>query len=370
MIRTRVRTMGSAENGAGAWRPWEARVSPGVLLAMAFAGWSLYGLLSTAQSFVYMAARGNPRPLSQVAGTTFVMMWFWALLTPVIFLLSLRFPLRRGNLARAVPVHLALILVLPLLDALARQLVYPWFGFDLAPVLAVYIRFFDVSFYAYLAIAAVAHVLAMSLRLQEEAVAKSEVEAALARSQVAALKTQIQPHFLFNTLHGLSETVHEDPERADRMITRLGDLLRATMETTEAPVVPLRQELDLVEKYLSIQQLRFEDRLSVDIQADAEVLDLPVPGFLLQPLVENAVLHGIAPRKGGGRVEVRAARAPGLLRIEVRDDGVGLPRDVAEGIGLGNARARLRQLYGSRASLELSSGRDGVGTSVVVELPA
>lgn len=339
------------------------------LFGLSFLGWSLYGLLSTAQAFVYMAARSDARPLFNVAGTTFAMMWFWALLTPWIYLISVKFPLRRGQLRRSMPVHVGLVLTIPLLDAGVRQLVYPIFGFSLAPVLAAYLRFFDVSFYAYVAIAASAHVFESSRRLQEEALAKSQLEAQLIRAELTALKMQIQPHFLFNTLHGLAEIVHEDADRADQMLTRLGTLLRMTMEMSGVELVPLRTELDLLESYLSIQQIRFGDRLTVEVDVAAETLDVRVPTFILQPLVENALVHGLANGRTRGRIVLRGQAADSVLRLEVLDSGRGLRGPVVERRGVANTRARLVHHFGARQRFSLEAAPGGVGTRASLEIP-
>jgi two-component system LytT family sensor kinase len=345
------------------------RVPLPVLLGVSLLGWSLFALLSTAQSWVYLAARSDVRPLSQVAGTTFAMMWAWAIFTPFIFLIALRYPLRRPIRVRSVLVHLTLVLLLPLVDALVRQLVYPLFGFDLAPIMAVYLRFFDVSFFAYVAIVGLAHVFDMGVRLQREELQKTRLQAELARAEVLTLKMQLQPHFLFNTLHGIAEMVHEDPAQADRMITRLGDLLRLTMETSGVQEVPLSQELGLLQSYLAIQEVRFGSRLDVKYDVQADVRDAMVPGFLLQPLVENALRHGIADRVEGGHIVVRAWRKDRRLHLTVSDDGRGADGGYAEGFGLRNTRERLLYLYGDGARFTLDATGNGEGTVAAIALP-
>src|SRR5262249_34007187 len=157
-----------------------------------------------------------------------------------------------------------------------------------------------------------------------------------------------------NTLHAISEIVHEDADAADRMITRLGDLLRLTLEGDGAHEVPLGRELEVLGAYLEIEQARFHDRLSVRLDIDPEVMGAKVPHFVLQPLVENAIRHGFAARRGPGAIAVRAARDERWLRLEVRDDGEGARPGAREGLGLSNTRARLRQLYGAEGRLELS----------------
>jgi LytS/YehU family sensor histidine kinase len=196
----------------------------------------------------------------------------------------------------------------------------------------------------------------------------TQLEARLAQAQLQVLKMQLQPHFLFNTLHAISALVHKDVEAADRMITRLSEFLRLTLESVGMQEIELKGELESLDKYLEIEQVRFGDRLTVVRSIDPETLDLLVPNLILQPLVENAVRHSVAPRAAGGRIEIRARRKGDSLLLEVEDDGPGLPSaPVVEGVGLANTRARLEQLYGSAQSMELAPDR---GFRVKLSLPA
>lgn len=182
---------------------------------------------------------------------------------------------------------------------------------------------------------------------------------------------QLHPHFLFNALHTLSELIHRDPRAADRMVAGLGDMLRATLDSGGAEEVPLRQELDLLERYLDIERVRFRDRLDVDVQVDPACLAAAVPNLILQPLVEKAIRHGIAARPGAHRVEFHAGRRGESLVVQVRDDGVGLAGEApaSGGIGLANSRARVEQLYGARGRLDLSNIHGGRGLEVTLEIP-
>src|SRR5581483_4511485 len=169
--------------------------------------------------------------------------------------------------------------------------------------------------------------------------------------------------FLFNTLNAISALMHQDVELADRMIARLGELLRATLEKADLQEVTLRQELDFIQPYLEIEQARLGPRLRVQFRVDPDVMDGLVPNMLLQPLVENAIRHGIAPRAEPGSVEISARRANGSLQLQVRDDGPGIrsspPARSHNGLGLANTRARLQQLYGAASNLELSNRSRG-----------
>ena len=216
---------------------------------------------------------------------------------------------------------------------------------------------------AYLVLASAAHATLFYRRAKER-------EASLANARLEALRTQLQPHFLFNTLNTISGLVHAEPDRADAVITALGDLLRLTLETSEARELPLREEMRLVEAYVAIMQARFEERVKSVMDIAPEAREALVPAFILQPLVENAVHHGLEPLPEGGTVKIVARREGDRLRIEVSDDGAGLHEGepASEGIGLANTRARLRALHGERASMELRAG-DTRGCSVVLELP-
>lgn len=204
---------------------------------------------------------------------------------------------------------------------------------------------------------------------RELALAAARLQTQLAEARLAALRTQLQPHFLFNALHAISALIHTDPEKADRMVERLSDLLRLVVEHDGRPLVPLREELEIVDRYLAIQQMRYGERLQVEREMERDALDARVPALLLQPLVENAVRHGIERKASGGRITLRALRDGALLHLAIEDDGPGpAAARPGNGVGLKNARARLEQLYGAKASLRLEP-RQGGGTRAIVTLP-
>ena len=181
---------------------------------------------------------------------------------------------------------------------------------------------------------------------------------------------QLHPHFLFNTLHAISALIHKDVELADRMLARLGDLLRTTLENANLQEVSLQQELDFIEPYLEIEKARLGPRLTVHMNIDPAAAAASVPNLILQPLVENAIRHGIAPRAEAGHIAIDAHRENGCLRLAVHDDGPGLkqPGLVPHGIGLSNTRARLEKLYGANHRFELSAGARG-GLHVAITIP-
>jgi len=214
----------------------------------------------------------------------------------------------------------------------------------------------------------------------------AQLQAQLAEARLAVLSAQLNPHFLFNTLHAVSSLVERDPRGVRRMIARLSELLRVTLEGTSEQEIALSRELELLQLYLDIMQVRFQGRLDVDIQVDADVMDALVPNFVLQPLVENAVMHGVSKVEGAGRIELRARCVGGDVVITVRDNGPGLDPAIAPdgtarltangngappsggGVGLSNTRARLEQLYGDEQHLSLRRAAEG-GTVAEVVLP-
>jgi hypothetical protein len=200
----------------------------------------------------------------------------------------------------------------------------------------------------------------------------AQLESELARAQLRVLEMQVQPHFLFNALNGIGVLIPEDPARATRMITRLSEFVRMALDRSGMQEISLREELMFVDRYLSIELLRFGDRLTVRQMINADLLDALVPTLILQPLVENAIRHGVSKRRGAVTIRIEAARDNGTLSLSVRDDGAGIPPAgldaIREGIGLSNTRARLQQLYGDAHRFELT-GRPEGGVDVELSIP-
>ncbi len=186
------------------------------------------------------------------------------------------------------------------------------------------------------------------------------------RSQLAALQAQLHPHFLFNALNTVASLVRTDARRAEATVENLARILRRTLDRTEKTTIPLADELDYLRAYLSIEQARFGERLTVDWDVDGDALSCRIPPMTLQPLVENSLKHGLSRKLDGGRVCIAASREDGTLRLRVADDGPGFARDATDGTGLGNLRRRLATLYGDAASLHVNGGR---GASVVLAIP-
>lgn len=339
------------------WKRW--------LLGLGF--WTALGLFFATQSGLSYTYQQGYAPWGFLIRLSLGEWYIWALLSPAVFWLARRFPFERGRRVRALAVHLpAAVICTAVKLAVEGQVVWPLLGLTrpLNPTNKMH-----VAFLTYWAIVGVSHGIQYYRRYRERELRASQLETRLAAARLEALRTQLQPHFLFNTLHAISALMHRDVDAAERMLARLSDLLRLTLDSSE-PVVPLKRELEFLEGYLEIAQTRFADRLTVEMQIAPDALDAPVPSLLLQPLVENAVRHGIAPRSAPGRIVVRARRADGTLLIEIEDDGRGLPREMREGLGLSNTRARLEQLYGGAQRFELRAvNRDGSGTLVSLALP-
>jgi len=301
----------------------------------------------------------------------------WAFLTFGIFWLARRFPFSPGKWLPSLLVHVAACLVFGIFEAfvsvLAAEVIrqgYPKPTISVNVLFLFFVAKLNNNIFFYGAVLAVAHVLKYYRQLRERELWSSQLEAKLAQTQLQILKMQLHPHFLFNTLNAISALINQDAELADRMIARLGDLLRTTLENANQQEVALKQELDFIQPYLDIEKARLGTRLCVDLEIDPAVMDAKVPNLILQPLVENAIRHGIAVVPGPGRIKIHASRNNGRLHLTVADSGPGLkaPPEALKGIGLANTRARLEKLYGANQRLDLSTGPDG-GLQVDITIP-
>jgi sensor histidine kinase YesM len=305
---------------------------------------------------------------------------FWLLATPALVWLGQRFALERGNWWRHAGIHLAANIALApghlalavLLGRAAGQTFYLTTPFS--SLLRIMVaKNVTLEVLIYWGVIALVHASEYRRRFREREIVTAQLEAKLAQAELQALKMQLHPHFLFNTLHAIAVLVRkQDTQASVRMLSGLSDLLRLALENAGRQVVPLKQELDFLDRYLEIERTRFQDRLAVRLDIAAEVLDAEVPNLILQPLVENAIRHGIAPRASAGRVEISACRQGSMLVVEVRDDGRGLTDGWAErsctGMGLRNVRARLEQLYPGAHRFAIEPHPDG-GVLVTVAIP-
>jgi hypothetical protein len=354
--------------------------SRAVVLRVALLAWGAGAFVYATHLYLYHALQEEPSSFPFELAEASVHFGVWALLTPLVLRLAAVADLFDRRWARRLfLVHLPAALLVALAQlalhtVLDLALVHG--GWHSTTQLADRFRsFFVRTYYAnvvvYLALALGANAFAY---VQRRRTREAELERHLAQAQLDALRLQLQPHFLFNALNAVAALVVEDPAAAQRMLARLADLLRLVLDARNAGTVTLARELELAAAYLAIEQVRFADRLTVSIDAAPEALDALVPGMLLQPLLENAVRHGIARKPGPGRIELHAAPAGDRLRLRVVDDGVGLDVPPAarggegDGIGLANVRARLERIYGADHELLLRRARGG-GTEAFVELP-
>jgi two-component system, LytTR family, sensor kinase len=300
---------------------------------------------------------------------TVVELGFWLIMTPVMAWWTEKFPLERPALVENVAVLLLLNVATELLYASYRvklhHFVYPDFALHSfwRQSQTYLIDNFVIVAWFFWAIVGIHHAIKAARKSQQR-------EQELVKAQLEMLKGQLQPHFLFNTLNSISWLMREDVEAADNMMTSLGELLHTTLSVSASEEVPLRRELNMLELYLAIERARFQDRLRVLVNADPETLDCNVPCLLLQPIVENAVRHGISRLDRPGSVEVRAACVGTELSISILDDGPGIATDSTwrEGIGLANTRARLEKHYGEMQSLRYTNRNEG-GLIVEIRLP-
>src|SRR2546423_221387 len=243
-------------------------------------------------------------------------------------------------------------------------------------LLDCYRAYFAFGFYVDLIIALLiviaVHALLYYQNFRASELAQSSLKTQLAKAQLRALKMQLHPHFLFNTLHSISSLVLEDPPKANSMIARLGDFLRLTVENSEQQLVTLKEETEFLRTYLEIEQVRFGDRLTVAFEIEPTTLSAAVPHLILQPVVENAIQYAIAPRATPGRIHIEAKCLDSLLRVAISDNGPGISSNAISPakkcVGLTNVRTRLQQIYGSDFRFELANGGNG-GLTVVIEIP-
>jgi len=339
-------------------------------LGIAFGAWTIVAAVAYARIPLQALAQGRTLPPMRGAFEHLVSCWIWALFTPAILWLVRRYPLDQGTWAKNGAVHLAaaaatVLIGAPPSYAITALLDVPGHAPDLTTQIFAE-SFIDV--FSYAALVVLGHALAYYRESAEQRLRASQLETRLLSARMEALEARMHPHFLFNALNTISSLVRTgDAKAATRAVARLGDLLRSLL-LDDGQEVPLSQELEFVGRYLELEQVRFGDRLSARIEVDPAVTVAFVPRLVLQPLVENALRHGIEPSSDPGRIEVRASRSGDMLELEVRDSGAGGgSSQPSTRTGLANTRARLEQLYGDRHELVLSS--DGKGTVARVVIP-
>ena len=333
--------------------------------------WTLLGVISALQNLMVYAARGDDPPVGLVIRVALPTWYAWAILAPVIWVAARRFPLDRDHRLRHLGIHAVLNAFAVLAAAALVTFVRIALGVPGGDWTLQWMGSLNTVLIGYWVIVLAAHAFGAYRDHREASLRAAELSGQLARSRLEALRAQLHPHFLFNTMNAISAFVRESPDEAEAMLSDLAELLRFSMEDSSEPLVPLERETEFVRRYLAIQQTRLGDRFEASVEISPDANAVPVPVLLLQPLVENAVEHGIARRRGPGRLWIQAFRDGVDLLIRIANDGPTItPADLEpEGwrIGLRNTADRLRQRYGSERMRLVP--RDEGGVEVEVRIP-
>ncbi len=341
--------------------------------------WVLLALFMSNQ--LYEAYLQSDKPITWLTALIMEMAYvtMWILLAPVVWRLSLRFKFDRRSWFFSGVIHIIAGMLLSSLT-MALRTVLQWaiinnFQTSLSwqNVMNAAFTYYDYGIMSYLLLLLISYAFIYYERFRERDIAAAVLETQLTQAQLQSLKMQLHPHFLFNTLHAIAVLIRKNEnQNAIRMLTGLSDLLRYSLNNTHAQEVALKQELEMLDLYLKIQQTRFQDRLSVSIEVQPDALEAQIPNFLLQPLVENAIQHGVAPLAQEGNIQIQAVRENGMLSISIRDNGAGVISSQKElqtqGIGLSNTIARLDKLYGASYRFCLGNHPEG-GAIVSVSIP-
>ncbi len=339
--------------------------------------WTVLGLAFAGQYYLTNSKAGDPVSWTFAVKRALADWYIYAVLSLPALWVARRFPLASLRWKSAIAIHLVASVAFSVSWMVLRAGIAHWqTRGDLFPVTfgAAFSRALVATLFfnqlIYWGVIVVQHAIDYYWKFHERELHTAELEIRLTEARLQALQMQLNPHFLFNTLNAIASLMHKDVEAADRMIVQLSELLRYALESTESQEVSLRQELDFLDRYLRIQQIRFGERLSIERQIAPESLDAFVPNLILQPLVENAIQHGIEPYARPGVITLRATRANGDLELQVQDNGAGLPKTTSsrQGVGLANTRARLQQLYGERQSLRMVDAEEG-GMLVRITIP-
>lgn len=351
-----------------------------------FLVWTVVGLFFFTQAIAQKIISREPTPWWHYLVSWLVGVYVWALLTPLPLWLGKHLPIQRRNWLRRIAIHLISAVGISFGQlAIEAAILYRlgMFPTIMTGFLPTFFFLLIIAFHQgvmnYFIVIGIQYGISYYRQYQERAqqalrleLNASELQRQLVNAQLGALKMQLQPHFLYNTLNAIMVLVRQQKgKQAEEMLGRLSDLLRCVLEDVEAQEVPLRRELEYLRLYLSIEQVRFPDRLRAEIAADTAILDAAVPQMGLQPIVENAIRHGIGRSSSAGRIQITAARVVDRLVIKVEDDGPGLVDEtlsLSSGIGLRNTRERLRQLYKEAATLSVENSERG-GAVVTMSLP-
>lgn len=335
--------------------------------------WTALPLLLAAQTAIWLTYRNEPIDWSALLAFRIADWYACGVFIPLLVWATRRWPVNRQRLAVRLPMHLALVAAVSAAKMILFDPIAAWLGRPSPGLVHTFARGYIHEIVAFAATAAAIHAIEFYRRYREREVLSEQLQARLTDAQLRALRAQLNPHFLFNTLNAVTTLLHRDPHRADAMLTRLGELLRLTLRADPDHEIPLEEEMSLLDRYLDIMRMRFPDRVTVSCLVDPSVARALVPSFVLQPLVENAFEHGVAVASGAAHVDVEARRSSDgeSVLLRVRDDGPGFDRTVrrnGSGVGISNTRQRLQEMYGAAASLELSTPASG-GTLVEVRIP-
>jgi two-component system, LytTR family, sensor kinase len=348
-----------------------------IRIAAIAAGWTFLGLVLSLELYFNGRAEGNNwSDFEAIAVPQFGRAAMWACLAPFILMLRDRMPLRAGHWVGGILFHIAFSFIVMATFYLGR---IEAFNLMVEPIKKGFWHTANVGFYGhnlvdiayYWAVIAFGYGVELQRKYKNEEIRSVQLESKLVEAELKLLREQIKPHFLFNTLNTISVLVRDRKnDLAVTLLSRLGSLLRMSLDRPHENVTTLQAELDFLDRYVDIQKARFSDRLTVEVSIDDAALGMTVPWLILQPIVENAILHGVAPKDGPGRVDVFGRVNGGSLHLEVSDDGPGVANlpGLVEGTGLANTRARLHKIYGNAATMAISSRRSG-GLTVEIAVP-
>jgi signal transduction histidine kinase len=340
------------------------------IICVTIAFWTFLALLFTPQTYIINLRAPTPLSVWQAFAANSMLFYIWALLTPFVLWLGRRLPLERPRLWRNLLILFFLAFAFAFLQIalvyVANRVFLSWAEEYRSPVPipALLIGYGATNVMVYWGIIAASQAFNYFRRY-------SDREKSLAQAQLQSLKMQLNPHFLYNTLNAISELVYDDAEEAEQTISKLSELLRLSLKTEQAQETALCEELEFLRKYVEIQQILLQERLKVEWRIAPETLFACVPNMILQPLVENSIIHGIAPRRRGGIVKIESVKQNNWLILSVEDDGLGVKNETKTfgGIGLQNTRTRLRHLYGDAHEFGLQNREEMSGVFVRIKIP-
>ncbi|MFC1513845.1 sensor histidine kinase [candidate division KSB1 bacterium] len=333
-------------------------------------------VLFSSESFLIAKLNNAPSGFMNIFPYELLRWMPWVIFMPFILTLSRKFLITGLRPIKVYFIHSSFAVLFSMFHA-SFYFIYDIFldfstTWNTATIMTNFVRSSTLNFFVYWVIVGVYFLLNYYRKTREAELKASQMETQLAHAKLDVLKMQLQPHFLFNTLHMIPALFQIDPEAADKMICRLADLLRISLDNSDDQTVPLRKELEFLKIFLEIQETRFKDRLRIEYDIDKTSLDCLIPNLILQPLVENSIKHGIAPRAEGGIIQIGSLVKNGRLILKITDDGDGLKEDILNkksmGIGLSNTIARLKQIYNNDHKFQIRNASAG-GTEVLIDIP-